>query len=374
MLIGRNEILESLSTVIEGSAVENDKIIVKDLKATIDVKLTNMIDNKDNVIAEMVFILNQEKLQDPIVEVLAGYGPDPMKAVSDACVNFILGAFDAVRNFVKKEIYTSFESDFLGEKRSFEVTESSLQQRGVLKKGSIRPYIWMMIEDEIKKKFGAEKTYYVKIFTSRVRNEKITCECSINGVNDKVVEAQIKEWTSGWKMESDFASIKQYFIVEQKSETYREYPISYEKLEEDVDKFIDVIENCDSEIKFKKMYDGFEDIIQNENIAFEIRSFVPEILTDLVFKEVGLSNKLIILKGDSNIKTYFTQYQSYFDIKGILIKKVNDRSIKDLTLRKIIALSGLYKAISKALKDGKELKDIKNVIVGFKADNSYIPC
>lgn len=374
MLIGREEILESLSSVIEGSVIKNDKIFVKDIEVTIDTKLTNMIENGGRVIAEMIFTLNHEKLQDPIVEVLAGYGDDEMKAVSDACVNFILGAFDAVKNFVKGEKYTTFENDFLGVKRSFEVTESSLQQRGVTKKGSVRPYIWMMIEDDIKKKFGAEKTYYVKIFVSRVRNEKITCECSINGVEDKVVTAHMKEWASGWEMESDFSSIKQYFIVNQKDETYKKFPVSFDKLEEYVDKFISIIENCSNETTFKSLYEDLENAVQNDNLAFEIRSFVPEILTNMVFKDVKLSNKVIIVKGEKNIETYFTQYQSYFDLTSILIDKVNKKSIKEQTLKKIVALSGLYGAISKALKDGKELNTLQNVIVGFKTEDSYTPC
>ena len=268
----------------------------------------------------------------------------------------------------------NFETDFFGQRKSWNLTESCIQGIGEKEKEE-HPYFWNMIGEKIKIRLGSKKMYWVKVYGAKLSNGEVSCECSINGVLNNEITRDIEEYAKTWNIKTDLCSLKQFFIIKQDDETYNEYMFSEDTVKEFTNEAIKIIAKCNCKEKFETLDNEIYKITGNVNLAYEIRSFIPEILCELVFDDASYTDKIMIVKENEEENTicYKNQFTSYNWIHDIVANNYYNSKLTEDEVKTIVCLSASYNALNKAIKQGAKIGDLKNVGIGLRTIEGYIP-
>ena len=125
--------------------------------------------------------------------------------------------------------------------------------------------------------------------------------------------------------------------------------------------------------KFDNILKDISKITNDENLAFELKIFIPEILCELIFSEGKYIDKIMFINNDRNIEVYKNQFTSYYNIYESVSENLYNRKITKESIKKIICLSATYDAIEKVLKENKQLSNFRAIGVGMRISDKYRP-
>lgn len=364
-------ILNSLKNTICESEIIDDKLFIKDCGITVTPKIKSIENKKSFVMAELIFIVEHKEFSDTFIESTAGVGINDEEALKQGVANFALCSLCNFIDSLKGKITGSFETNFFGSKK-WDLTKSNIQCMGEGLKSNITDF-WDIFEDKIKKRLGNKKFNWIKIFISKTSDNSSICECRINGAINIEITDDLKRLAKSIEFEGNFISLKQFFIIKQSDETYRQPVYSKEQIINQANKAIGIISMCDNQEKFNSLLLDIEKVTNDRNLAFELKSFIPEILCELIFSEVRYVDKVVLINGKDKINTYKNQFTSYYNIYESVSEMLYNKKIKKEDLKKIICLSATYNALEKALKENKKLEEIGTIGIGIMISDEYKP-
>lgn len=364
-------ILNSLKNTICESEIIDNKLFIKDCEITVTPKITNIENKKNFVMAELIFIVEHKEFSDTFIESTAGVGINDEEALKQGVANFVLCSLCNFIDSLKGKVTESFETNFFGSKK-WDLTKSNIQCMGEGLKSNITDF-WDIFEDKIKKRLGNKKFNWIKIFISKTSDNNSICECRINGAINIEITDDLRQLAKSIEFEGNFISLKQFFIIKQSDETYKKPVYSKEEIINQANKVIGIISMCDNQEKFNSLLSDIEKVTNDRNLAFELKSFIPEILCELIFPEARYVDKIVLVNGKDKIDAYKNQFTSYYNIYESVSEMLYNKKIKKEDLKKIICLSATYNAVEKALKENKKLEEIGTIGIGIMINDEYKP-
>lgn len=370
----KEKILKCINRAIEDSEIQGENVFLPKYDLIIEPYVRNINENGNAKMVELLFVIKHKFFDEPFIESNAGIGINIEEAINQSVANFLLGALSGIRNCIDNEHSGNFETDFFEQRKSWSLTESSIQGIGEKEKEE-HPHFWSMIGEKIKIRLGNKKMYWVKVYAAKLSNGELSCECSINGVLNNEITKDIKEYAKTWTVKTDLCSLKQFFIIKQDDETYNEYPFAENQVKEFTNKAIKILAGCNSKEKYENLDNDIFKITGNTNLAYEIRSFIPEILCELVFSDASYTDKFVIVKENEEEKTecYKNQFTSYNWIRDIVTNNYHNSNLSEEEVKTIVCLSASYNALNNAIKQGAKIEDLKNVGVGLRVIEGYVP-
>lgn len=373
-LTNDKKVLECINRNIEGSEIQDNRVFLPKYDLTIEPYVRNIDEDGSAKVVEILFITKHKSLNEPIIESNAGMGVTIENAIEQSVANFSLGALSGIKNCIDEKFSRNFETDFFGQRKSWSLAESSIQGIGEMENEE-NPHFLSRIGEKIKIRLGNKKIYWIKVYADKFSDEKVNCECSINGVLNNEITKDLQEYARTWSVKTNFCSLKQFFIIKQNNETYNEYEFTEDEVKDFTEQTIKILADCNSEEKYKALDSQIYKIIGNMNLAYEIRSFIPEIFCELVFGSVGYADNIMMVKEnqEENIICYKSQFTSYNWIRDVVVGNYYNSKLTEDEVKTIVFLSASYNAINNAVKDGAKLEELDNVGMGLRVIEGYIP-
>ncbi len=373
VMTNEERIVEYLKKAIPNSKMNSNSVYLSKYKLTIEPCIRKIEDNSFAKVVELFFNMKHELFCESFMESAIGIGENLEEAFQQCIRNFLVGPLCVIKNCISDKSNENFETTFLGKRKSWKLFQSSVQGVGDEEEKECI-HIWSAIGEKIKARFGNKKIYWIKVYVGRFSNGEIISKCRINGIYNTEISEEISEYIKTWKGNRDIYSLKQYFVIKQNSETYKECEFSEETVKEFTQKAIKILGICNSEGKLKKLNNDICEIAGNLNLAYEIRSFIPEVLCELVFSNVRYSDRVSIIKENNrSCNFYKNQFTSYYWIYNEVANNYYHSKILEEEIRTIILLSSSYDVINNALNIGAKIQDLKNVGITLYAFKEYIP-
>lgn len=371
-LTNDEKVLETLKNVIEGSEVVNGDLLVSKYDLIIKSHVMKTQEYGELIMVELIFVMNHESFGESFVESLAGVGKTIEEALNQGILNFSNGVLNGIINSFNGKINEEFETSFFKLRKKWTLTRSCIQYTGKRLDNENEDF-WDIIGEEIKARLGNKKLYLIKVYASKLKNGEARCECIINGILNKEISMIIEEYTKKWNVESKFSSIKEFFVIKQSDDTYIEYPHTKEEIIEFTNRAVKIIAECNTQEKYEKLDKDISCFTENIDVAYEIRSFIPEIFCELLFDEVGYSDRIILVRNNEKIDGYKGQFSNYYWVYEAVINIYKSHRLTEAELKTIVSLSASYNAISEAIKNGSKISDLNNILVGLCGPEGYLP-
>lgn len=372
-MTNEERILEYLNKVIPNSKINGNNVYLSKYKLTLEPHIRNIDDNGYIKVVDLFFYIKHELFCESFIEPITGMGETLDDAFQQCVGNFLIGPLHVIENCIKDKGDKNFETFFLDKRKSWQLFEGFVQ--GIRNEDEKRYIqIWSVIEEKIKERLGNRRIYWIKVYVGKFSNGEIISKCRINGVYNNDISEAISEYIKTWNSNKDIFSIKQYFIIKQNSETYSRYKFSEETVKKFTQKAIKILGDCNSKEKIEKLNANIYKITGNTNLAYEIRSFVPEILCELVFSNVKYSDRINIIKENYiSFKFYKNQFTSYYWTYNEVANSYYNGKILEEEIRTIILLSSNYRNINNALNIGTKIQELKSAELILYAIKEYIP-
>lgn len=371
-LTNEEKVLHCLKDTVSSEEVSENKILMRKYNLTVDFKIIRVKEYEKLLMVEIAFRIYHEFFDEYLIEVTAGVEENIDAAISQCVKNFTSSILEVIIKSLAKGYDGELKGDFFNSLKSYYLTKANSKSIGE-KKGNKEIDFWDLIREKIKERLGNKKSYLIKVYASKLKSGDLSCECRINGIIDEEITEYLKNYSKDWEVITNFYSLKQFFVITQKDETYEKYPYSKEEVVTFTNKAIKILATCDNEEKFNNIDKEINEITKNENVSYEIRSFIPEIFCELVFSEASFSNRIILVKDNEQIEGHKRQFTIYFWIYETVVNVFNERVLSEDELKTIVSFSATYSSIAEALNNGKEIKDINNILYGISGPNGYMP-
>ncbi|OOM77985.1 hypothetical protein CLOBL_26400 [Clostridium sp. BL-8] len=373
VMTNEEKILGYLKKAIPSSKINGNGVYLSKYKLTIEPHIGKIDNNSLAKVVDLFFNIKHELFCESFIESATGIGKNLEEAFQQCVDHFLVGPLYVIKNCISGKSNENFETTFLGKRKGWQLFQGSIQGiRDEEEKKYIR--IWSIIGEKAKARLGNKKIYWIKIYIGKFSNGEIISKCRINGVYNNEISDDISEYIKTWKGNRDIYSLKQYFLIKQHSETYSEYEFSEETVKEFTKRAVKVLGVCNSEEKLREVNDDIYKITGDLNLAYEIKSFIPEMLCELVFSNVKYGDRISIIKDNNrSLEFYKNQFTSYYWIYSELANNYYHSNVLEEEIKTIILLSSSYEVINNALDTGTKIQDLKNLEITLYAFKEYIP-
>lgn len=361
--------LEMLTRLCPQGIVLEDAFVIEEQEVYV---YADVVSIKHDV-AQIVFQLHHTWLDDPIIESVAASGDSEEEALDLACENFndnILLVFLMALQHPKTQEQEIVEG-FTQERHYFNVYRSKVNGLGK-REGIMKGDFWDMLRDEISKRLGNKKAYWVKVFTSK-NKQKILCEVRINGEEAVELSDKLLSYAQSWDCLGTYHTEKQCFLLIQDDKTYEESDFTKDEIMEYTYKAIKLFERCKDREAHKKIRAQLIKLCKDDSLAYEIFSFVPEIYCKYAYKNVEIGDKLFMVQKEKGTRElYKSQLQAFAYIENAVHEHILDDDINRITLEQVIRFSSNARAIKKAVNDGDALEELFIPGIGYYVKDDYI--
>ena len=361
-----------LKNVSDSKKIGENKIIISNYNLTIEFKIIRMQEYEKLIMTEIAFLINHDYLGEPLVEVTSGVEENLDDSINQCVAGFSSSVLNVVIKALNNKVDEEFEGDFFNEKKKYSLTKGNIITIGERERDE-EPDFWSMLGEEIKIRLGNKKLYLVKVYASKLKSGDLSCECRINGIINNDITNYINNYTNAWNIKTNFSSLKQFFVIKQKDETYIKYPYCKGEIIEFTHKAVKILAECRSEEQYNNIDKEIIEITEDANVAYEIKCFIPEIFCELLFNDAQYSNKIILVENNEQIEGYKGQFTIYYWIYECVLSIFNAKILSEQELKTIISLSASYNAIAESLTKGDNLKDLNNILVGMCGPIGYKP-
>lgn len=372
-LTNEEKVLKSLLKNVESSEqVEENKIIISKNNLIIEFKIKRIKEYEKLIMSEIAFLINHNFFGEPLIEVTSGVEENLNDSINQCVVGFASSVLNVVIKALDNKVDEDFQGDFFNEKKNYSLIKGNIISIGEREQDE-EPDFWSMLGEKIKSRLGNKKLYLVKVYASKLKSGDLSCECRINGIVNEDITNNIIDYINEWKLRTNFSSLKQFFVIKQKEETYIKYPYSKVEIIEFTDKAIKILAECSCEEQYNNIDKDIIKITKDSNVAYEIRCFIPEIFCELIFKEAHYSDKIILVENNEQIEGYKGQFTIYYWVYEYILNIFNAKILNERELKTIISLSASYNAIAEAIAKGDNLEDLNNILVGMCGPAGYKP-
>lgn len=366
-LTNEQKVIEVLNNVIKESTIKDEALYIEDVKLKIEAHVPKVNEG----FLQVVFVLNHDKFDEPFVESVAGIGKNVDEAIQQAVASFSFSALCGITKALRDEEGIYIETSFYNTTKNFKLYKSCMSAQGEKISGDSVDY-WDMLGNEIKKRLGNKKVYWIKIYAAKTKNS-VRCECRINGLINLDITKFINEFAEKWEAKTALYAEKQFFILVQDESTYVHYKFSKEQINEFVDRTLEFYGKCDTNEKYENLIDEIYNITRDMNLTSELYLFIPEIFCEFVCHEVSFQDGFTLLQEEKEILMFKDQVTSYNWIYDNIGNKFRNNKFNQEQIRNIVTCSASLNSINKALNDGSEIQDLCMTTLGFNVGDEYRP-
>ncbi len=364
-LTNDQKVIRVLKNVIKDSEIKNENLYIKDIDLTIEAQVSQI--NKGFI--QVIFVLKHKIFDEDLLECVAGVGSNINAAIEHAVSSFSLSSLCGTINALNNENGHKLNVKYYDKINEFTLYKSCLTAQGRGVEGKKIDY-WELLGEEIKKRLGNKRVYYIKIYASKTGNS-INCECRINGIVNISISKIINERIKEWKIQDVLYSEKQIFILIQGDNTYVPYNFTKTHVSNIIMKALDLYKECDSLEKYNNLYTQIFNFCVDNSLTTELFCFIPEIFCEFIFPEVKYSDQIILLKGNEKIKLFKEQLMSYNLIYDIVERTIKSGYYQNSEIMNIVFKSSLFNAINKALNNGSKMESLCMTSLAFNVRTDY---
>ncbi len=340
-------VLTSLNEKLQGTLYDDCVIMPRGF--TIDVQLGKHDIRGEVHVIQVIYIVKNDELDEPIIEPVVSQGKDEADAVRVSVEIFCGGLWHTLNQSMMKKNPMHLTINFLGNKYEFDAYAQSIVRIGMPQDTKTVP-LFPLVRDELGKYIGSKKYYWVRIFLAK-SSDKVVVEVRVNGTVCPGLHKYFKEYMDSWE---HFGSEEQYVIFVQREED--QCPFNKELVVKVANEAINMLQDCKSAEEYKDIVAKIEESAGDKALAAEIRIFVPEILAKLTMG-YNEGDSLFLLKDDSSIEFKKTQLRSYFYIQQVALSYLSKKPEQEKVMR-IVSNSVAFRELKKAHDAGHEPKDL----------------
>lgn len=366
-LTNEEKVIKVLNNVIEGSNIKDGILHIEDIKLTIKAYVPNV----NEKILQVIFILSNDKFDEDLIESVAGIGETVDAMIEQAVASFSFTALCGITKALRNEEGIDVKATYYDRTNKFKLYKSCMAVQGKKISGDSIDY-WEMLGEEIKKRLGNKRVYWIKIYAAK-SEESISCECRINGLINIDITKIINEFAEKWDIENMLYAEKQFFILIQEESTYTPYKFTKFQVNEFIDKILEVYGKCDTQEKYENLQNEIFNITKDMNLTFELYCFLPEIFCELIYHEVGFQDEFILFQENKQTTMFKEQITSYNWIYDNVYNKLKNNELTQEQIRNIVTCSASLNSINTALNEGSEIEDLCMSMLGFNVSKDYRP-
>ena len=185
-------LLENLVSICGDGVVFQNAFILEDEDIYVYADVLSFQDN----VAQIVFQLHHEWLDEPVSEVIAAVGDSKDEVYYSACEQFYEQVLQVYLKVCNKESYIDTVEIFTQEMHRFHVWKSPLGGIGK-KEGIEESDYWNLLKNDLSLRLGNRKVYAVKVFASKQKRE-VECEVMFNGKESREMSRKLLSITGEW--------------------------------------------------------------------------------------------------------------------------------------------------------------------------------
>ena len=206
-------VLEQLEHMCEEGQILDDAFVLE----AQDIYIYADVISVEHNVAQIVFQLHHEWLDDAILESVAASGSNAQEAVTLACEDFYRHTLQLyLRALQGKAEETVF--GFTQLRHYFQVYRNEIHGIGK-REGLIEQDFWEMLKQKLQLRLGNKKAYWIKVFASKTRS-KVLCEVRINGREDSELSELLLPYAQNWDCIGSYHTEKQNFLLIQEERSY----------------------------------------------------------------------------------------------------------------------------------------------------------
>lgn len=337
-------------SIDENNKIENDSIRILTYNITIQSKIIQLEKN-NSVICTIYFYTQAPIIENIIFDYSSSIATDEYKAIELACNSFVFCTFNGIISFLKGVYQHDLISYILNYKKIYTVSESPIisltnEYNNVDNYDIILErnpnFLWNIIKKDIKDIITNDRVNCIKLSITKVFNETIVADCSINNVDNAVLNSILEERFK--QINYDFLYIKQFLFILQDDSTYKKYPYSKEEIEYFVIETILEFENSNNH--YDTYIKNINGIIADNNIIEEMMNFIPNICLENAFPNIIFSDKVNVYVSKVRYSMYKNQFRSYKLIEDAVIDSFSNKIFKSDTFDKLVKMSSLYNKVN----------------------------
>ncbi len=336
--------------------VEDDHIVIPSWNISIYPEITDL---QEDAVA-ITFNVECPDWDRDIVEVSAAKGKNPAAALAVACNTFMLSLVHSLSLMAKKQNAVRMETEFAGQKHSWNVYRGNLLSGGDVQKLQNFNLYWDALKDQLAKRIGNQKMAYVKVFAMK-NGDQVKGEVRINDVRIEGLSRIVAEVAKNWEC-TGYGVHRQFFLFQQDEETMQPYPYSVEDLETYTTAAIRLYGAVKSREdvlilpeKLKELCDG------DATLARELQLYLPMAAAERAFIKLAYPETLTFEFPDGRKETvYRSQMAAFHPIQNAMHWAMQHRVFGDETDRlyqTLVTASPLFQFVQKSAKDGNPVKD-----------------
>ena len=358
--------LEQLEHMCEEGQILDDAFVLE----AQDIYIYADVISVEHTVAQIVFQLHHEWLDDAILESVAASGSNAQEAVTLACEDFYRHTLQLyLRALQGKAEETVF--GFTQLRHYFQVYRNEIHGIGK-REGLIEQDFWEMLKQKLQLRLGNKKAYWIKVFASKTRS-KVLCEVRINGREDSELSELLLPYAQNWDCIGSYHTEKQNFLLIQEERSYEPSDFTGDNIRQYTRKAIKWYEKCGSKEEHRKLREQLIRLCKDDSLAYEIFSFVPEIYCKYAYPKVEYGSRLFLIQKDQKTRElYQSQLQSFSYIEETVMEHLKRDHVNRSIVENVISFSANARAIQKAMDNGDALDELMIPGIGYYARNDYI--
>ena len=353
-------------TITEKNKIENDTIKFLSYDITIEPKIVQL-EKKNSVLCTIYFYVKAPLFDYVFFDSSSSIASDEYKAIELSSDNFVYSALQGILDFLSGIFHHEIETYLLDNKKIFTVCESPMiglgnienkedfynEYVGFDQENGYSSFLWNAIYKEVPFILNNNRVSFIKTYGAKMPDGEIMVECSMNNIQNKLLENCVQNEIIKWDNNGEFFSIKQFFFILQSDATYIKYPYTKEEIEYFVIEYVLEFEKLNGD--YEKFIESISNIIVDKNIREEIINFIPEICTENAFKDVVFDERAAVNIGNKSYKILKTQFTSYKYIEDALIDGFSNNIFKKDTFNDLVHISNSYNTIYESMQNNPNI-------------------
>lgn len=326
--------------------------------------------DSDDSMAQIVFQIHHDELEDAIVDPVCGLGLNEEECVMDACENFYQHDLKPLLSCLTREKTIQIIGR-TQENHAFDFYHSELGSHGK-REGELPETFWDWIGDGIQKRLGNKRLYWVKVYCAKM-GRKNDIEVRINDVLSRELSKLLQDYVNGWDCLDSYHTEKQCFFFYQKDDTYVAPVFSKEETIELTKKAIVMFEKCKTTQDYKNLRVQLCKLCKDDSLGMELFGFIPELYCKHVFSDLEYGEQLFLIQKEKPTQDFYqTQIRSFSYIEETIRRHLKNDHVSQKNIEQIAQFSANYRAVQKAVDEGSEISELFTPGIGYIVKDDYI--
>lgn len=362
-----NFAMKTLDKLCKDGMVIDDVFVLKDK----DIYVYADVNTLDENVVQIIFQIHHEWMEDAMVESVAASGNSLQEAITLACEDFYKHTLSLYIHALNQAEEDDTVVGFTQFRHYFKVYKNEIHGIGK-REGIMEHDFWDMLKEEIARRLGNKRVYWVKVFASK-NGPEVLCEVRINGIEDSKLSESLLSYAENWDCIGRYHTEKQNFLLIQDEKSYEPSIYTKEQICQYTKKAIKWYEKCAETQNRQKLKDQLIRLCKDDSLAYELYSFIPELYCKYAYPEVEYGNHLFLIQKDQEMMEYYqSQLQSFAYVEEVVMEHLKKDNVASSIIENMIRFSANARAIQQALDEGDALDELMIPGIGYFVNKGYI--